>query len=70
MRLKWFGNLMDGAWYIVGNPAAIPNSFAARRMFSISGNENDIKRGEAEPLDVTERISAFRDALNSAALTP
>jgi len=70
MRLKWFGNLMDGAWYIAGNPAATPNSFAARRMFSISGNENDIKRGETEPLDVTERISAFRDALNSAALTP
>lgn len=63
-RVKWYGNLMDGIWNY--NGLATFNVFTARRLYSASGNQTDIKR-KAESVDTTERENALRYAIARAA---
>ena len=65
VRIKWYGNLMDGFWNY--NGLTTFNVFTARRLYSASGNQTDIKR-KAEPVDTTERENALRDAIARASL--
>ena len=63
VRVKWYGNLMDGLWNY--NGLTTNNLFTARRLASESGNQTGIKR-EEKPLDSTERENALRDAIARA----